>query len=194
MLVYIIYTVIVILKKEINRSFFIIDSLEVQVDEIRNMLKTLIHKEEEKDQENSMTEMSLSPKRSQYSSSQNTEFERRGSSRSIYATKSDERGRSRKRSMTKIPSQPRSKKLRSRLRSRDRSRERLSEPRSDRSNRSKKGKKRINRSPSPSHSSSSSPASQPASQLGLWIFYDDIDKELKLALRVTFFSFISFYL
>ena len=180
------------LKNKLTDLFiFIIDSLEGQVDEIRNMLKTLIQKEEEKDRENSMTEMSLSPKRSRYNSSQNTEFERRG-------TKTDERGRSRKRSMTKIQSLPRSKKLRSRLRSQDRSRERsrerLSEPRSDRSNRSKKGRKRIIRSPSPSRSSSSLPASQPASQSNLWLYYDDIDKELKLALRVAFFSFISFYL
>ena len=151
------------------------------------MLKTLIQKEEEKDRENSMTEMSLSPKRSRYNSSQNTEFERRG-------TKTDERGRSWKRSMTKIQSLPRSKKLRSRLRSQDRSRERSRERSELRTNRSKKGRKRIIRSPSPSHSSSSSPASQPASQSSLWLYYDDIDKELKLALRVTFFSFISFYL
>ena len=176
------------LKNKLTDLFiFIIDSLEGQVDEIKNMLKTLIQKEEEKDRENSMTEMSLSPKRSRYNSSQNTEFERRG-------TKTDERGRSRKRSMTKIQSLPRSKKLRSRLRSQDRSRERSRERSEPRTNRSKKGRKRIIRSPSPSHSSSSSPASQPASQSSLWLYYDDIDKELKLALRVTFFSFISFYL
>jgi len=176
------------LKNKLTNLFiFIIDSLEGQVDEIKNMLKTLIQKEEEKDRENSMTEMSLSPKRSRYNSSQNTEFERRG-------TKTDERGRSRKRSMTKIQSLPRSKKLRSRLRSQDRSRERSRERSEPRTNRSKKGRKRIIRSPSPSHSSSSSPASQPASQSSLWLYYDDIDKELKLALRVTFFSFISFYL
>jgi hypothetical protein len=187
---------IVIPNKEINRSFSffkkkIIDVLQAQVEEIRGMLRTIIKgkaKEKEKDKEDFIidwSELSINPKKTRNVSSQG--YGQAGSSKSaakyasgsskggatdpILLSDSDVRGRSQKR-------QPRLEKLRSR------SRKRVSK---DRPNRGRKG---ANRSPSPSPSPSPSKSPSSASQQNLWLFYDDIDKELKIVLRVTYILFI----
>ena len=156
---------LLLIRRLTNIFFFskkktIIDALESQVNDIKNMLKTLIKTNKGGDENQEDIEMSdVNQNRNRYSSSQNS-----GIGSAIYRTESEDRGRSRKRVSPKT-SRAQSKK---------------------RSNRGTKSKGRSNRSLSSSSTESSSP-----SQRGQWLFYDDLSKNLKTALRVTYlFRFI----